>query len=100
MIDKNLISKVVNEAIKSGKYVLGARETAKNARGMRAVIVTSSVPKRLLERIEAEAKKQKLHIINANITSVELSRLIGCPYRVSAMAVRSISEADLRMLEK
>ncbi len=100
MVDKALLAKVVKEAVKSGKYVIGAKETAKNSKGMKAVILTNSVPRKLLERIEAEAKKQKLHVIYSGMSSVELSKLIGCPYRVSAMAVRSISDAEIKALGK
>jgi len=40
--------------------VIGTKETVKNMKGMRAVILTESIPKKTLSKIEGEAKKNKV----------------------------------------
>jgi hypothetical protein len=37
-------------------------------------------------------------VIDLNATSAEFARMIGRPYKVSAMGLRSLSEADLKQL--
>lgn len=100
MVDKAVLSKLIKEAMKSGKYAIGAKESAKSLKTMRAVIITSSVPKKALNKIKEEAKKHKTAVIDAGISSVELSEILGFPYRVSALAIRSISDSDINLLVK
>jgi ribosomal protein L30E len=100
MVDQNVLARVVKEAIKSGKYVIGTKETVKNMKGMRAVILTESIPKKTLSKIEGEAKKNKVHLINSGLNSLELARIVGVPFRVSAIAMRGIAESEIKALEK
>ena len=84
--------------MKSGKYSLGAREVLSSIKGSKAIICTRSVPQTVEGKLREEAKKQGVPVIDLNATSAELARMIGRPYKVSAMALKSLSESDLKQL--
>ncbi len=98
MTETAQVSKTLKEAMKSGKYSLGAREVLSSMKGAKAVICTRSVPIGIEGKLREEAKKLGVPIIDLNATSAELARIIGRPYKVSAVALRSVSDSDLKQL--
>jgi large subunit ribosomal protein L30e len=97
-MDRAHLSKVLKDATKGGKYVIGARETASGMKGAKAVLFTRSVPPALDAKLRDEASKHNVAIVNLPMTSAELGAMLGRPYSVSAMALRSVSEADIKQL--
>ena len=77
---------------------MGAREVLSSMKGSKAIICTKSVPQAVAGKLRDEAKKHGVPVVDLNATSAELARMIGRPYKVSAMALRSVSEADLKQL--
>ncbi|MDA4124578.1 MAG: ribosomal L7Ae/L30e/S12e/Gadd45 family protein [Thaumarchaeota archaeon] len=98
MLDNALLSKVLKDAMKGGKSALGAKATLASIKGTKAVLCTRSVPAALGERLRAEAKAQGVPVVELPISSADLARLVGRPYNVSAMGLRSVSEADINHL--
>ncbi|MBI3840762.1 MAG: ribosomal L7Ae/L30e/S12e/Gadd45 family protein [Thaumarchaeota archaeon] len=100
MVDNAHLSKVLKDAMKAGKSIVGAKESIAGMKGSKALLFTRSVPPALGEKLRAEAKKHDVPIVELPQTSAELARMVGRPYRVSAMALRSVSEADVKQLLK
>lgn len=98
MLETAQVSKTLKEAMKSGKYALGAREVLSGMKGSKAIICTTSVPEAISGKLREEAKKQGVPVIELKATSAELARMIGRPYKVSTIALRSLSDADLKTL--
>ncbi len=98
MFDEALLFKVLKEAMKGGKTVVGAKESIAAMKGSKAVLCTRSVPPALGARLREEAKKQGVPVVEIPHSSADLARMIGRPYRVSAVALRSVSEADVNHL--
>lgn len=98
MVDNVQLSKILKGAMKTGKYTIGARETIASMKGSKAVICTRSIPSGLESKIRDEAKKHDVTVVEVAISSAELARLVGRPYRVSAMGIRTLGEADLKAL--
>jgi ribosomal protein L30E len=98
MIDTLQLSKVLRAAMKSGKFTVGARESVSAVKGAKAVVCTQSIPASLAAKIRDEAKKHNVALIEVPVSSAELARMIGRPYKVSALALRSINEADLKAI--
>ena len=94
------LAKVLKEAMKGGKYAIGAKETIASMKGAKAVLCTRSVPSSLGSKVREEAKKHGVPVVDLEISSAELARMVGRPYRVSAMSLRSVGEADLKQLLK
>lgn len=100
MVDSALLSKVLKDAMKGGKSIMGAKESIAAMKGSKAVLVTRSVPAALGSKLREEAKKQGVPVVELPHSSADLARLVGRPYNVSAMALRSVSDADVTQLIK
>ena len=100
MVDSAQLSKVLKDAMKGGKSAVGAKESMAAVKGSKAVLCTRSIPAKLGARLREEAKKHGVPVIELTQTSAELARMIGKPYRVSAVAVRNVSDSDIKMLAR
>ena len=77
---------------------MGAKECISAVKGSKAVLVTKSVPPALGARLREEAQKHSVPVIELTESSVELARMVGRPYKVSAMALRNVSDSDIKAL--
>ena len=100
MIDNAQLSKVLKDAMKGGKSAVGAKESIAAVKGSKGVLVTKSIPPALGAKLREEAKKHNVPVIELTHSSAELARLIGRPYRVSAIALRNVSDTDVKQLVK
>jgi large subunit ribosomal protein L30e len=100
MVDSAQLSKVLKDAMKGGKSAVGAKESIAAVKGSKAVLCTRSLPAALGARLREEAKKQGVPIVELSQSSAELARMVGRPYRVSAMALRNVSDSDVKQLTK
>lgn len=98
MVEPSLLSKILKDSMKGGKYTIGAKEAMASMKGTKAVICTRSLPAQLGAKLRDEAKKQDVAVVDVGLTSVELARMIGRPFRVSALALRSLGDGDLKQL--
>ncbi len=100
MVEQAQLSKILKEAMKGGKYAVGAKEAIAGMKGTKAVICTTSIPSPIGAKLRDEAKKQGVAVVELGVSSMELSRLIGRPFRVSALSLRSLGDSDLKLLLK
>ena len=100
MVDSSQLSKVLKDAMKGGKSAVGAKESIAAVKGSKAVLCTKSLPPELGARLRDEAKKHEVPVVELTQTSAELARMIGRPYKVSAMALRNVSDSDVKQLLK
>lgn len=99
MVDQQLLGRVLKDAIKSGKYTLGTREVVSEIKSSKVVIAASSLPAKSSDALKTEAEKNKVPLVWSDRNSAQLGRMLGRPYKVSAVAIRSISDSDLRQLQ-
>jgi large subunit ribosomal protein L30e len=99
-MDTASLSKVLRDAMKTGKFAVGAKESIAGMKGSKALLCTKSVPTGIGAKLRAEAEKYKVPVVEVPISSAELAKLIGRPFNVSAMTLRSVSESDLRQILK
>ena len=100
MVDNAQLSKVLKEAMKGGKSAVGAKESLAAVKGSKAVLCTRSIPAALGTRLREEAKKHGVPVVELTRSSVELARMVGRPYKVSAIAVRNVSDSDVKLLTR
>jgi large subunit ribosomal protein L30e len=100
MVDSAQLSKVLKDAMKGGKSALGAKESIAAVKGSKAVLFSRSIPPALGNRLRDEAKKHGVPVVELTQTSAELARMVGKPYKVSAIAVRNVSDADVKLLTR
>jgi len=100
MVDSAQLSKVLKDAMKGGKSAVGAKESMAAVKGSKAVLCTPSIPAKLGERLREEAKKHGVPVVELSQSSAELAKMVGRPYRVSAIAVRNVSDSDIKLLTR
>jgi large subunit ribosomal protein L30e len=100
MADSSQLSKVLKDAMKGGKSAVGAKESIAAVKGSKGVLITKSIPPALGERLRDEAKKHNIPVVELSQSSVELARMIGRPYKVSAIALRNVSDTDVKLLSR
>ena len=98
MVDNSQLAKVLKDAMKGGKSAVGAKESIAAVKGSKAVLCTKSIPEALGAKLRAEAQKHGVPVVELTQSSVELARIVGRPYKVSAMAVRNVSDSDVKQL--
>jgi len=98
MVDNVLLAKVLKDAMKGGKSTVGAKESIAHMKGSKAILCTRSLPQVLGTKLREEAKKQGVPVIDLTQTSAELARMIGRPYKVSAMTLKTVSEGEVKQL--
>jgi len=100
MVDSAQLSKVLKDAMKGGKSAVGAKESIAAVKGSKAVLCTKSIPPALGAKLRDEAKKHGVPVVELTQSSAELAKMVGKPYRVSAIAVRNVSDSDIKLLTR
>ena len=73
-------------------------EVISEMKGSKLVILTESLPSISRAKLTEEAQKNNVKVVQIEKNSTELGRMVGRPFRVSAIALRSVSDSDLRQL--
>ena len=97
-MDQQLLAKVLKEAMKGGRYSVGVKEVISEMKGSKLIVCTNSVTPTAGKQIEEEAKKNNVSLVRLDRNSTEMGRMVGRPFRVSALAIRTVSDADLKQL--
>ena len=98
-MDQQILGRVLKEAMKAGKYTLGAKEVLSEVKSSKVVIAASTVYGDARTQLKLETEKNKVPLIVLDKNSAQLGRMLGRPYKVSAVALRQISESDLRQFQ-
>ena len=100
MPEASQLAKILKDSMKGGKYILGAKEVVSGMKGSRVILCTRSLPPRLEARVRSEAQRQEVPVVDLKATSSELARMLGRPFRVSVIALRSLGENELKQLQR
>lgn len=92
-----LLKKALKDAIKEGQCVLGARKVLGSLESSKMVIISQSAQKHSQE-IEKNAKEAGIPTIKFQESSVSLGRLCGLQFRVSAISITSITDANIKSI--
>ncbi len=95
-----LLEKAIKDAMEDNKCALGVKEVASSIKNSKLVILSKSVKKDMLEKIQESAKNSKVPTMNFKGSSVELGRLIGTQFRISALSLKGLSETNLKSILK
>ncbi len=98
MVDNALLVKVLKDAMKGGKSAVGAKESIAAVKGSKAILCTTSIRPALGAKLREEAQKHGVPVVELPQSSAELARMVGRPYKVSALAVRNVSDSDVKQL--
>jgi len=98
--DQQVLARVLKEALKSGKYTIGTKEVISELKSAKMVVAASTLSAGSLEEggLVSEAAKNKVPVVSIDRSSAQLGRMLGKPYRVSAISLRVVAEGDFRQL--
>jgi large subunit ribosomal protein L30e len=95
-----ILEKSLKDARKENKLTLGSKEVLNSVNNSKLIVLSQSIDKVMLEKIESDAKKQKVPLVNFQGTSVALGRLCGLQFRISTISFMAIDEANIQSILK
>jgi large subunit ribosomal protein L30e len=99
MVDQQILGRVLKEAMKGGKFTLGTKEVISEIKSSKVVVAASSIAGAAGAKLKLEAEKNNVPVVILDKNSAQLGKLLGRPYKVSAIALRQITESDLRQIQ-
>jgi len=89
-------------AVKTGKVLFGANSTIKNviAGKVRLAIVASNCPDEIRRTLEKYCKLSEIPLIVYPRNNMELGRVCGKPFSISALAIRDPGDSDILKMVK
>ena len=79
---------------------MGSKQVLNSVNNSKLIVLSQSVGKEMFEKIESDAKKQKVPLVNFQGTSVALGRLCGLQFRISTISFTSIDEGNIKSILK
>ena len=95
-----ILEKALKDALKEDKLTMGAKQVLTSVKNSKLIVLSQSVEKEMFEKIESDAKKEKVPLVNFQGTSVALGRLCGLKFRISTISFTSITDANIKSILK
>ncbi len=95
-----LLEKIIKDSIEDDKCFFGSKQVVSSMKNSKLVVLSHSIPEKMLQKIQLAAKNSKVSIINYNGSSVELGRLCGTQFRISVVSLKTVSDTNLKGIIK
>jgi len=95
-----ILEKALKDALKEDKITMGAKQVLNSVKNSKLIVLSRSVEKEMFEKIESDAKKEKIPFVNFQGTSVALGRLCGLQFRISTLSFTSITDSNIKSILK
>ena len=95
-----ILEKSLKDARKEDTLTFGTRQVLNSMKNSKLIVLSQSVKKEMFEKIESDAKKEKIPLVNFQGTSVALGRLCGLQFRISTISFTSIDDANIKSILK
>ena len=95
-----ILEKSLKDALKENKITMGSKQVLNSIKNSKMIVLSQSVQKEMFARIESDAKKEKIPLVNFQGTSVALGRLCGLQFRISTISFTSLSDANIKSILK
>jgi large subunit ribosomal protein L30e len=95
-----LLEKAIKDTIKERKPTIGTKQVMRSIETSKLIVVSRSIPNEKAKKVEENAKNHSVPILNFRGTSVELGKLCGLQFRVSAISLDSLSNANTQAILK
>jgi len=95
-----ILEKSLKDALKEEKLTMGTKQVLNSIKNSKLLVLSQSVKKEMFEKIESDAKKEKIPLVNFQGTSVALGRLCGLQFRISTISFTSITDASIKTILK
>ena len=95
-----LLEKAIKDMIKKKKPTIGTKQIMNSMETSKLIVISQSVPNEKVKNVEKNAKNYNVPILNFEGSSVELGKLCGLQFRVSAISLDSLSNANTQAILK
>ena len=95
-----ILEKSLKDARKEDRLTMGSKQVLNSMKNSKLIVLSQSVKKEMFEKIEEDAKKEKIPLVNFQGTSVALGRLCGLQFRISTLSFTSIDDANVKSILK
>ena len=95
-----ILEKSLRDARKEDNLTMGSKQVLSSVKNSKLIILSQSMKKEMLEKIESDANKEKIPLVNFQGTSVALGRLCGLQFRISTISFTSIDDASIKSILK
>ncbi len=95
-----LLEKAIKDAVEDGKCSFGTKEVLGSIKNSKLVVLSHSVLPATTQKIVEAAKTAKVPTLNYKGSSVELGRLCGTQFRISAVSLKTLSDTNLKSIIK
>ncbi len=79
---------------------MGAKQVLHSVKNSKLIVLSQSVEKEIFEKIQSDAKKEKIPFVNFQGTSVALGRLCGLQFRISTLSFTSLTDTNIQSILK
>jgi len=79
---------------------MGSKQVLQSVKNSKLIVLSQSVEKQIYEKIETDAKNEKIPLVNFQGTSVALGKLCGLQFRMSSISFKSIDDANIKSILK
>ena len=93
-----ILEKSLKDALKEDKLTMGTRQVLNSVKNSKLIVLSQSVKKEMFEKIESDAKKEKIPLVNFQGTSVALGRLCGLQFRISTLSFTSLDDTNIKSI--
>ena len=95
-----ILEKSLRDARKEDKLTMGTKQVLNSLNNSKLIVLSQSIKKEMFEKIESDAKKEKIPLVNFQGTSVALGRLCGLQFRISTISFTSLDDASIKSILK
>lgn len=95
-----LLEKAIKDAVEDGKCSFGTKEVLGSLKNSKLIVLSHSVSSTMTQKIVEAAKSAKVPTLNYKGSSVELGRLCGTQFRISAVSLKTLSDTNLKAIIK
>jgi large subunit ribosomal protein L30e len=95
-----ILEKSLRDARKEDKLTMGTKQVLNSMKNSKLIVLSQSIKKEMFEKIESDAKKEKIPLVNFQGTSVALGRLCGLQFRISTISFTSLDDASIKSILK
>lgn len=90
------LEKLVKDAVAADKYKSGTKQVLQAAKNSKLIVVSKSLGASERAKLDEQAKSANVAIYEFNGNSVQLGKLCNRPFRVTALAIQSGTDAEIK----
>ena len=95
-----ILEKTLKDALKEDKVTMGTKQVLHSLKNSKLIVLSQSVEKEIIEKIQSDAKKEKIPFVNFQGTSVALGRLCGLQFRISTLSFTTLTDTNIQSILK